>query len=337
MITPHTNRITVQANLDNATPQKSSYSNYGADVSFSGDGMDALSPTNNFNLLTVNGTSFATPQFGAALQKLWSLPGTKNKTAQEMIAIVEDTANRNSFVSNPNGTITTIYQDRFVIDNLTFSIAKDSPYGIGLTGNGGLLDFKTYMHDIFNGHTIFAPTYSYKKNGVGNWIPLTSTNGVLTKSAAGVGNHLVKLSYAVGSANSSICHDVVRKFSIVSDLPITWESVNAYPWGNDIAVKWESGMEINAKEYIVERSLDGVNFSSIGTVAAKGNSNTLSSYIFTDKDATKLQSNVVFYRLQEVDRDRQNNYSKVMSVKLHNASGIVIAPNPVVNQTHISL
>jgi len=62
---------------------------------------------------------------------------------------------------------------------------------------------------------------------------------------------------------------------------------------------WTSASEFDSESYIVERSVNGTDFSEIGTVRVAGNSNVKNDYFFVDND---VKSNITYYRLVELDR-----------------------------------
>ena len=70
-----------------------------------------------------------------------------------------------------------------------------------------------------------------------------------------------------------------------------------------VGVNWTTASEINTKNFVVERSTDGVHFSALGTVAAAGNSNTAHQYQFTDANALNAGASTLYYRLRLVDND----------------------------------
>lgn len=103
-------------------------------------------------------------------------------------------------------------------------------------------------------------------------------------------------------------------------------------------LKWKTENEINSSHFIVETSIDAINYKNIGTVAASGNSNTVLSYSFTDNDVATQNALVVYYRLKMVDKDGAYKYSNVIAITLADITGrITIIPNPVVNDARISL
>jgi hypothetical protein len=95
---------------------------------------------------------------------------------------------------------------------------------------------------------------------------------------------------------------------------------------------WTTTQEINTKEFTVERSTDGIEFSPIGNVAANGNTNSRIDYSFTD--AFILQG-YNYYRLKIVNTDNSVKYSSTLIVKNDPAKGIVIYPNPSFEKINI--
>lgn len=89
---------------------------------------------------------------------------------------------------------------------------------------------------------------------------------------------------------------------------------------------WSTAAEINVSEYIVEKSLNGFLFFSIGTVPAK-NARTETRYNFDDPN---LESGVQYYRLKMLDNDGSYVYSRIVAVqqKKDEFEKITIFPNP---------
>ena len=112
-------------------------------------------------------------------------------------------------------------------------------------------------------------------------------------------------------------------------LPIILNNFSVYGQNNTAIIKWETGSEINASRFIIERSLDGLSWSAIQTIASAGNSSTAKQYQYTDNNIT---AKTVFYRLKLVDIDGTAKYSVVKKVSFGTA-GITISyyPNPVIN------
>jgi hypothetical protein len=112
-------------------------------------------------------------------------------------------------------------------------------------------------------------------------------------------------------------------------LPVTWVYFNAEEVSGKVLLKWETGAELNSNEFVVEHSLDGRSFISIGTVSASGNTNSTTDYSFLH-DRPDASDN--FYRIKEVDNDGRVMYSDIRRINLANKDqGFTILVNPVIN------
>lgn len=108
-------------------------------------------------------------------------------------------------------------------------------------------------------------------------------------------------------------------------LPLTLSRFYLQRNSANIDLKWITENEIDTREFIVERSADGFNFSPIGKVAASGNTTAAKEYSF--KDAQPLRG-VNIYRLKMADLDGSFTYSK--SISATHGSNVIfsIYPNP---------
>jgi uncharacterized repeat protein (TIGR01451 family) len=98
--------------------------------------------------------------------------------------------------------------------------------------------------------------------------------------------------------------------------------------GNKVKLDWSTSMEINCSRFIVQRSYDGNVFSNVETIAGNGTTNLLHSYTATD-DVFTFTGNVAYYRLDQIDMDSKQNFSKIISVKISEDNlRIIISPNP---------
>jgi len=110
-------------------------------------------------------------------------------------------------------------------------------------------------------------------------------------------------------------------------LPVEWLSFVANLKSNTVVLDWKTASESGNDYFIVERSIDGHNFEAIGTVAGNGNTNTISSYSFTDYNPG---TGILYYRLRQVDFDGQLDYSKIVPVRIGTGvSPVVLYPNPI--------
>ncbi|MEO1418628.1 MAG: hypothetical protein AAFW00_25340 [Bacteroidota bacterium] len=102
------------------------------------------------------------------------------------------------------------------------------------------------------------------------------------------------------------------RYSNVKNLPVEWLFFEAEPVAGATQLKWATSSEQNADYFNVERSIDGTFFTSLGTVRAAGNSQTVQNYKFTDENVNNIKGQTIYYRLKQVDFNGANEYSQVV-------------------------
>ncbi|MFY7909364.1 MAG: T9SS type A sorting domain-containing protein [Emticicia sp.] len=105
-----------------------------------------------------------------------------------------------------------------------------------------------------------------------------------------------------------------------------------------VKVAWETSTEVQSKNFIVERSIDGSKFTILGQVLAAANSTTKKSYSYIDQRPF-LGKN--YYRLKFYDASGKEFIYKTLTVTVSilgeevnlSEQKIRISPNPVVNES----
>jgi hypothetical protein len=105
--------------------------------------------------------------------------------------------------------------------------------------------------------------------------------------------------------------------SAVTPLPVNFTSFTATRSGSQALLQWQTAQEENSHDFSIERSTDGVAYTSIGDVPAAGNSAKPTNYSFVDP-APKTGLN--YYRLKETDAGGQYLYSEVRTVTFPTSS-----------------
>ena len=113
-------------------------------------------------------------------------------------------------------------------------------------------------------------------------------------------------------------------------LALKFSNVQALAKEGNALISWQTANEQSLKGYSVERSVDGVAFTSIGTVAAKNK--VSNSYAISD---ASLKEGVNYYRIKAVDNAGKTTYSSIVKVTnvMSATKAISIYPNPVINKT----
>ncbi|CAN5242239.1 hypothetical protein BH09BAC2_BH09BAC2_22500 [soil metagenome] len=124
-------------------------------------------------------------------------------------------------------------------------------------------------------------------------------------------------------------------------LPVTLISFNGQPSGSDVKLAWVTSNEFNSKEFQLERSTDGANFSGIGIIRALGNSNTDHTYNFVDAGILNtVSADYVYYRLKVLDIDNRGKYHpNIVKLKVKHNGGYdaSLMPNITSASTSLSL
>jgi hypothetical protein len=115
--------------------------------------------------------------------------------------------------------------------------------------------------------------------------------------------------------------------SIFAVLPVSLHSIKAVKKVENIDVQWKVENEIDVKRYEVEKSLDGVQFSKIGSVLSKATTAGKYDYNWLDTDARPGDN---FYRVRFIDANGAGKYTEIVKVFIESAGGsFSIYPNPM--------
>lgn len=174
-----------------------------------------------------------------------------------------------------------------------------------------------------NGNT-FSFTYNLYNSTCGlMWGGNVFANSLVTPLIVGQN---YKICYSVVSACSWDSSFYPFVYIGSSVLPVTLASFGAIPQSGKVKIYWSTASEENAKEFIIERTGNGMDFTEIGRVKAAGNSTNMLNYRSYD-DNPLVGTN--YYRLKQVDYNGEFNYTKLVSVKYFpSAADLGIQPNP---------
>jgi hypothetical protein len=109
-------------------------------------------------------------------------------------------------------------------------------------------------------------------------------------------------------------------------LPVTFTTIKGYQKNEGIQVEWNIATESKMKQYEVEKSATGQEFTKVAIERARLNNSSSVSYNWYD--AAPFSGNN-FYRIKSVDNEGIVKYSTIVNVKIGGKSSIVAYPNPV--------
>jgi uncharacterized repeat protein (TIGR01451 family) len=139
---------------------------------------------------------------------------------------------------------------------------------------------------------------------------------------------------APGGGGNDWVIDDLGLYQCISLLPLQLTQFSAVRQNSDIALRWHTENEIQVARYEVERSVDGLAFSQVGTVFSNA-AQQANDYQFRDTHASGYSR--YFYRLRIVDIDGRFSYSNILTVNTgdHPGNRIQLAPNPAYGNTQL--
>lgn len=116
----------------------------------------------------------------------------------------------------------------------------------------------------------------------------------------------------------------VMEFSLTT-LPVHFTNFAATETDDKVRLSWQNADETEILHYEIQKSINGIDFTTIGTVGAIG----LPAYAFDDNATV---SHKVYYRINAVSFSRLANYSAIVSLsKREMKFEMKVSPNPVEN------
>jgi hypothetical protein len=143
----------------------------------------------------------------------------------------------------------------------------------------------------------------YWDNTAANWLPLDPLG------TADIASNNVTV-----TSQSEVLLGRSKWWALVDEsmpLPISLLTFTGECLNETIKIKWVTALEINNDYFNVERSADGINFTSISRINGAGNSTTTLKYSTIDFSPLKGWS---YYRLKQTDLDGTKTTSKVIVV-----------------------
>ncbi len=170
----------------------------------------------------------------------------------------------------------------------------------------------------------------------GNDLRVARWNGSQWVNQGGQGNSNVAGFLTTTNQVTSFSPFTIGSSTSANPLPIVLLDFDAKPINNTVNIKWSTTSEINNDYFTVEKSVNGTEWMSIGTVKGVGNSEVLTNYNMLDASPV---AGVQFYRLKQTDVNGEFTYSSIVPVKFGSAAtvGVMIYPMPANTVLNIDL
>ncbi|HEY0042764.1 MAG TPA: T9SS type A sorting domain-containing protein, partial [Flavisolibacter sp.] len=125
--------------------------------------------------------------------------------------------------------------------------------------------------------------------------------------------------FAVGNATATV-------------LPLNIISMTAVRKSNGNLVTWTTSSESDLDKFEIQRSNDGISFTTTSTAAAR-NTSSLNMYSFTD---IAPLNGVTYYRLKIVNKNNSYSFSKIVKLNSNSFTILSVLPNPASSYIRIS-
>ncbi len=102
------------------------------------------------------------------------------------------------------------------------------------------------------------------------------------------------------------------------DFGAVWDSI-----GNQVKISWGVNSENSINRYAIERSSDGSSFAEVGSVTAKGNTDTTARYSYYDNVANLASAK---YRIRQITNDGGQETTPIINFNLTNVNGEYFSP-----------
>ncbi|RYY53437.1 MAG: LamG domain-containing protein [Chitinophagaceae bacterium] len=184
--------------------------------------------------------------------------------------------------------------------------------------------------------------------GMNNELPTASTSNLLVYYrfnggiATGDNSNLTVIPDMKGNQNATATNMLFTSGStsnLVSQppalviLPVHLISFTAEQQQGVVMLNWLTAQETGSRDFIVQHSVNGADWTAIGSLPAAGNSEIQNGYHTRHETPA---SGVNYYRLLQRDIDGRESYSVIRTVRFTAiSSGFMVLSNPVINDIEL--
>jgi hypothetical protein len=168
---------------------------------------------------------------------------------------------------------------------------------------------------------------SFTRSTSGSWIAPTTSTFTFTANASGslAVTIIPRSAEWAGAGHNDNYGMVVSYVGFNAPTPVTLVDFKAVKNGSQVDLNWQTATEIDNDYFTVEKSKNGIDFTTVGILDGAGNSQSILSYQTTDPSP---YNGISYYRLKQVDYDGTVSYSKIEAVNFNGNKNITVYPNP---------
>ncbi len=241
------------------------------------------------NACTPNATSGC--NLGAPAESNWSGPSAST-TATPPGAGITCNGNSWSSVDNP------------VYFCFTATTANPTITVNGIACNGGSTNSAAQFAAFSSCASITGTAAMWNST---NFFGCSAGNGTVNLNTTGIAAGQSFIVVVDGTAGDNC----VWNFQNAGVLPLEMMNFAGYKEKSANILNWTTANEVNNDHFMVEKSLDGTKYETLGKVSSTAKGNQKQSYSFSDE---RPNSGITYYKLKQVGTDGGESYSQVISV-----------------------
>jgi Big-like domain-containing protein/type IX secretion system substrate protein/endonuclease/exonuclease/phosphatase family protein len=227
-------------------------------------------------------------------------------------------------------TLSTLYPSDNIVLLGDFNDDLDSTITDGI--NPRITSYISFTNDSANYPAVTLPLSRARKKSTVSYnevidhvVVSDEMSGYFMNSSANILTDVTSLVTNYASTTSDH-YPVFTRFAFdLTILPVSLVNFSAIKVLNSVKLYWTTAQEINSRNFVVEKSVDGIHFENIGSITAAGNSSTVHQYELVDG---KPVNGINYYRLKSIDNDNKFTYSKVITITFTKNILIKLFPNP---------
>jgi len=199
-------------------------------------------------------------------------------------------------------------------------------FTVNLVGSPNVTDIE-FVHN-----TNQDPTYINISDNTGNSLSCLDNFG------ATIGNAFYGPNFSIGASPSGGLDHLL--FLGTVPIPVKFTGFTAVKKGEDGLLTWQVENETATTDhYEIERSFNGKDFSSFSNMLARvtGTSGN-NAYTYSDNNLKAFRSDIIYYRIKQVDKDGKFVYTEIKSIRLNGKSfAVSVYPNPIASSGTVSI
>lgn len=199
---------------------------------------------------------------------------------------------------------------------------------------GSVLDLPTGPADAAGKANLMIGKYSGSSgNGTGLPSSYSGSTSVIDPDDANIVWNATSSVWEVSFPVSGFSGFIVQ--TIPFTLPVNWSSFNVVKQGSLVSLNWSTAQEQNSDAFLVQHSANGTDWTTVGRVAAAGNSASTNRYAFMHNSPAK---GINYYRILQTDLDGNSGISPVKSIQLPAiVADLQVLSNPVQQQLSVAI